>query len=434
MAKVAIVGAGAMGLAAAYHALKDGHAVTVYEGDKVAGGMAAHFDFDGLSIERFYHFVCKADRPLMALLEELGIADRLVWRETSMGYFIDGKHYDWGDPVALLKFPLLSLREKVGYGLQAFLQTRRKTWDSLENVNAKEWFIKWIGPRGYDVLWRRLMELKFFEYADNISAAWIATRIKRVGTSRKSLLQEELGVIDGGSQVLVDALVSAIATLGGTILLGTPAREIVAEDGRVKGVRTDAGTTEYDAVISTAPTPFVSAMVPALPEAWKAAYDAIRNIGVVCVVLKLKRPVTRHFWLNVNDPAIDDSRHRRILQPQAAAGHRDLRALLHAADPPEIRQAGRLLRRRGDGCHPPAQSGDRRARPDRLAGGAPALCPAGVRARLRGKDPAGADADRGPADCRHLLLLPGRPGYLGKRAVCQDDGRKPQTGWLSGEI
>ena len=294
-----------MGLAAAYHALKDGHDVTVYEGDKVAGGMAAHFDFDGLSIERFYHFVCKADRPLFELMEELGIADKMVWRETSMGYFIDGKHYDWGDPFALLKFPLLSLREKVGYGLQAFLQTRRRSWDGLENVNAKDWFIKWIGPHGYEVLWRRLLELKFFEYADNISAAWIATRIKRVGTSRKSLLQEELGVIDGGSQTLVDALVSAIEARGGTILLGTPVREIVAEDGRVRGVRTDAGTTDYDYVISTAPTPFVSAMVPALPESSKAAYDAIRNIGVVCVVLKLKKPVTRHFWLNVNDPTID---------------------------------------------------------------------------------------------------------------------------------
>ena len=58
-------------------------------------------------------------------MAELGIGDRMVWRETSMGYFIEGRHYDWGDPVALLKFPLLSLREKIGYGLQAFLQTKR---------------------------------------------------------------------------------------------------------------------------------------------------------------------------------------------------------------------------------------------------------------------------------------------------------------------
>ena len=303
--KLAVIGAGAMGLAAAYHALKAGHEVTIYEGDRVAGGMAAHFDFDGLSIERFYHFVCKADRPLFELMDELGIGDRMAWRETSMGYFIDGKHYRWGDPFALLGFPLLSLREKIGYGLQAFLQTRRRDFGDLENVNARDWFVKWIGPHGYDVLWRRLMELKFFEYADDISAAWIATRIKRVGTSRKSLLQEELGVIDGGSQVLVDALVAAIEARGGTLLLGTPAREIVAANGRVVGVRTDAGTTEYDRVISTAPTPYISGLVPALPDAAKAQYDAIRNIGVVCVLLKLKKPVTRNFWLNICDPTID---------------------------------------------------------------------------------------------------------------------------------
>jgi protoporphyrinogen oxidase len=49
----------------------------------------------------------------------------------------------------------------------------------------------------------------------------------------------------------------------------------------------------------------VSALVPALPDALKARYDAIKNIGVACVVLKLKRPVTCHFWLNINDRTID---------------------------------------------------------------------------------------------------------------------------------
>jgi protoporphyrinogen oxidase len=73
VANVAVIGAGAMGLAAAYHALKAGHDVVLYEGDSVPGGMAAHFDFGGLSIERFYHFVCKADQPLFDLMVELGI-------------------------------------------------------------------------------------------------------------------------------------------------------------------------------------------------------------------------------------------------------------------------------------------------------------------------------------------------------------------------
>ena len=305
MARVAIVGAGAMGLAAAYHALGLGHRVTVFEGDRVAGGMAAHLDFDGLSIERFYHFVCKADRPTFELLAELGIADRMVWRDTSMGYYVDGRHHRWGDPLALLAFPRLGLLDKVRYGLHMFLQTRRRDWSALEHVSARDWFLKWHGARAYDVLWRRLFDLKFFEYADDISAAWIWTRIKRVGTSRRSIFQEQLGYIDGGSQTLVDALVEAIEARGGELRLGARVGEITSEAGRVTGCVVDGTPHAFDAVISTVPTPFVPAMVPGLSPEARARYEAIRNIGVVCVLLKLARPVTSHFWLNVNDPAIE---------------------------------------------------------------------------------------------------------------------------------
>lgn len=305
MATVGIVGAGAMGLAAAYHALKAGHRVTVYEADSVPGGMAAHSDLDGLSIERFYHFVCKADAATFALMHELGIGDRMRWRETSMGYFVDGRLYRWGDPLALLAFPKLSPVAKFRYGLQMFLSTKRSDWRPLETLTARDWIERGAGREAYDVLWRRLFELKFFEHADSVSAAWIWTRIKRVGTSRKSLMQEELGYIDGGSETLVRALVEAIESRGGTIRLGTPVREVMVADGRVAGIRTDAGVDAVDAVICTMPTPYVSRLVPALPDDWKARYDAIENIGVVCVLLRLRQSVSPHFWVNINDPAIE---------------------------------------------------------------------------------------------------------------------------------
>ena len=68
-----------MGLAAAHRAATLGHEVDLVEAGDRAGGMAAHFDFGGVSIERFYHFVCKTDAPTFALIEELGIADRMRW-------------------------------------------------------------------------------------------------------------------------------------------------------------------------------------------------------------------------------------------------------------------------------------------------------------------------------------------------------------------
>lgn len=302
--RLVVIGAGAMGLAAAYHAARAGMVVEVLEAGKDAGGMAAHFDLDGLSIERFYHFVCKTDDPTFLLMDELGLGDTMRWRGTSMGFFSGGKLHRWGDPVALLRYPGVGLIARLRYGLLAFISTKREHWDALERQSARAWIERWAGREAYDKLWRPLFELKFHEYADNVSAAWIWTRVKRTGRSRKSMFQEELGYIEGGSRTLVDRLVDRIKALGGAVRLDTPALRVVSQAGKVTGVEASDGFHPADAVISTMPTPLVSHTVPDLPEAWKRRYDAIENIGVACLVFKLKRSVTPHFWVNITEPGI----------------------------------------------------------------------------------------------------------------------------------
>ena len=304
MAKVAVIGAGAMGLAAAYHALKAGHRVTVLEADRIPGGMAAHFDFGGLSIERYYHFVCKSDQSTFDLMDQLGIGDRMRWIGTSMGYYVDGRLHEWGNPIALLRFPELSWVEKLRYGLMMFLSVRRGSPGSLEFLSAKTWIEAWCGERVYARLWEPLFRLKFYELAEDISAAWIWTRIKRVGSSRRSLMQEELGFIDGGTKTLVDALVGAIEGSGGDIRLCAKVEQVTVSDGRVTGVIVDGTPEAFDAVLSTIPMPLVPRMIPNLPKRSKALYSDIKNIGVACAVFKLKSPVTPHFWVNIADERI----------------------------------------------------------------------------------------------------------------------------------
>ncbi|MBE7159027.1 MAG: NAD(P)/FAD-dependent oxidoreductase [Rhodospirillales bacterium] len=264
--------------------------------------MAGHFDFDGLSLERFYHFICKTDHPTFAVLQELGLHNALRWRTTSMGLFMQGQLHRWGDPMALLQFPRLSWWQKLRYAVFAFVCVRRNRWDAIETETAKHWILRWCGPDIYARLWKTLFDFKFYEYAEDISALWIWTRIRRIGRSRRSLMQEELGYLEGGTLTLIDGMVRDLHEHGGQLALQAAAQEVRTQDGRVVGVQTAAGFFPADHVICTAPTPFVSNLVPDLPEDWKQRYDAIRNIGCICVIFKLARSVSPHFWVNISEP------------------------------------------------------------------------------------------------------------------------------------
>jgi protoporphyrinogen oxidase len=104
---------------------------------------------------------------------------------------------------------------------------------------------------------------------------------------------------------LVQALVGAIEAGGGQVVLSTPVERIMTNGGRVTGVLAAGIIQPADAVICTVPTPFVPALVPDLAEHASQAYRAIVNTGVVCVVLRLARSVSPHFWVNINDPDIE---------------------------------------------------------------------------------------------------------------------------------
>jgi protoporphyrinogen oxidase len=301
----AVIGSGPMGLMAAIDLLRAGHAVDVYERDDRIGGMSASFDFDGLQIERYYHFVCKTDQPLFTLLAELGLSDKLKWTDTKMGYFYDGTLYKWGTPFALLTFPKLDLISKLRYALQVMVTKSITDWRKLDGVNAVQWLQGWLGQKGWDVLWERTFRLKFFEYTDQLSASWIGTRIKRIALSRRNLLQESLGYVEGGSATVIEAMAAEVARLGGTIRLSTGVGEVVSEGGRVTGVRCAGVVHRVDAVVSTAPIQYVPGFVPGLPAEFAEGIRRIQNIPVACVILKLRHAVSENFWMNISDADID---------------------------------------------------------------------------------------------------------------------------------
>ena len=305
MAANAIIGAGPMGLVCALELLKRGESVEIFEHDDRIGGMSASFDFDGLPIERFYHFICKPDEPMFALLRELGIHGKLRWTDTRMGFYCDGRLYRWGTPQALLGFDKLGLIDKLRYALHVIYTKNIRDWSALDRVGAIAWLKKWLGERCYDVLWKRLFELKFYEYGDQLSAAWLGTRIQRVALSRRSLLQESLGYIEGGSETLLQALRAAIESRGGRIHLRSPVQRVVTDAARVRAIVAGGAERPFDRVISTVPIQYIPRLVPDLPQDFAAKIRAIENIPVVCVVLKLRERLSENFWMNICDDSID---------------------------------------------------------------------------------------------------------------------------------
>jgi len=303
--RIAVLGAGPMGLAVAYQLARDGCRPVVFEADDRVGGMTAAFDFNGLWIERYYHFHCVSDRDFLEILDELGIADQMRWVETRMAYWYRDRLQPWGNPLALLRFRGLSPMAKMRYGLHAFLCTRRADWRPLDRLEATGWVRRWVGAEAYEVLWRRLFDYKFYDFANQLSAAWIWSRIRRLGTSRYSLMREKLGYLAGGSETLLQAMRTDIERHGGEIRLHSPVSRVVIDGGKVHGLEVGGAVLEFDKVISTVPLPYLPRLMPDLPEPILAAFRAVDNIAVVCVIAKLRRQVTENFWVNINDPEMD---------------------------------------------------------------------------------------------------------------------------------
>src|SRR5690242_342274 len=90
---VAVIGAGYTGLVTAYRLSQQGYAVEVFEAGKYPGGLAGDFHIEGAPLEIAYHHLFKTDKDIIALTEELGIADALQWHDSSVSIYYDEELY-----------------------------------------------------------------------------------------------------------------------------------------------------------------------------------------------------------------------------------------------------------------------------------------------------------------------------------------------------
>jgi protoporphyrinogen oxidase len=301
--RVMIIGAGFCGLAAAYELSKRGVSVTIFERDAEIGGLAGSFQSNGVRLEKFYHHWFTSDEHVMALIDELGTQDQIAFRPTRTGMYYANNFFKLSTPYDVLRFTPLPLVERFRLGLLALRAQRVREWRHLENLTAAEWLRQMGGNKAYEVVWEPLLRGKFGEYASEISAVWIWSKLKLRGGSRGKGGEERLAYYRGGFAALADQIAARIEATGGRIAVGKPVNALVVDAGKVIGVEAAGEKFKADAVIATPALPVIANLTePYVPREYVEKLRRIKYLSNICLVLQLEKPLSSTYWLNVNDP------------------------------------------------------------------------------------------------------------------------------------
>lgn len=296
MEKLTIIGGGMTGLATAYIAAKQGVKVTILEGSDKIGGLLNTFEIGGNQLEHYYHHFFTHDVELNWLLKDLGIEKKTFYKKTTMGFFRNGKIYDFNTPIDLLKFKPLGLIDKLRFGLTSVFLGKFADWRKNENVSTYDWFVKWAGQNVTNAIWKPMLDIKFGPYSKSVPLSWMIGRLAQRLNSRKGG-DERLGYIAGSWKTLMDTMNQKLKEMGVEILVNEKVEEINIENGKVLGVKTSNQTIDGGKFLITIPQIYLKEIL----KENSIGGENIEYFGAVCTILELKKQFSDIYWMNVAD-------------------------------------------------------------------------------------------------------------------------------------
>jgi protoporphyrinogen oxidase len=351
--RVAVIGAGVAGLTAAYELGKAGVRCDVYERWPGLGGQAATLDVgDGVLLERYYHHLFTSDCHIADLYRELGMPDAIEWRPSSVAFFAAGRSHPFSTPVDLLRFSPMTPLARVRLGLAVLDLQLRHSQDvtPFEQITAKAWIVRRVGRSGWDSMWGPLLRGKFGDRAEDISMAWLWSKLTlRRQVKGQEARGEVLGYPRGTFEPLFRALADTIEGAGGRVLIDRPAAALSrAADGGFlvtagasqsfrrghdpRQFESDGEPTAYDTVLATVPNDVFEGLLDrplaeAVGEDYLGRLRGIEYHAALCLVLELEHRFSPFYWTNVGDrtlPFVGLVEQTNFVEPERYGGRRFL--------------------------------------------------------------------------------------------------------------
>ncbi len=295
--KVAIIGAGIGGMAAAFDLVRAGHEVDIYEAADYVGGLAAgfkepHWDW---SVERFYHHWFATDEHMLGLMDELGLREKVIFPRPYTVMYSNGKFYPFDSIIAALLYPGLGWGiNKARFGLVGLFLRMTNNWQPLERTTVNEWMRKWAGNKVYEEMWEPMIVGKFGErYAKQVNMAWMWARL-HARTTR-------LGTYQGGFQAFANDFAAKLRDLGVRIHLSTPIKRISHDPDDGLQLELAEETLRFDRVLATTSPALLAKIAPGLPDDYLKGLLSLKSMGAVVMILALKHQLSEegYYWYNL---------------------------------------------------------------------------------------------------------------------------------------
>lgn len=297
--KVAIIGAGFTGLSAAFELTKKNHDVYVFEKDSYPGGLAIGYKEKqwNWSLEKHYHHWFTNDYSVLNLAKEIDYKVLIQRPKTSV--FVKNKIFQLDSPISVLKFPLLSVSEKIRMSSVLGFLKFFPFWKLLEGYKASKVLPKFMGKRSYQMIWEPLFFNKFGNYANGISLAWFWARITKRTPS--------LAYPEGGFLNFANYLVNQIKKRGGKFYFNTEILEIDRKNEKIilrfKDLSGKIKYGAFDKLIVTTPSFLFLKAAPYLPIEYKKSLGKLKGLGATNLILRLNKPFFNDgtYWLSICD-------------------------------------------------------------------------------------------------------------------------------------